>query len=179
VQLWGKWCAWIAYCISFVQFLVLINGSLEGFFGSSRGLWQGDPLSPLLFVFLMEALSCMMSVTLTEGLIEGLQVGNVTISHLFFADDTLILCKACPIQLSHLRSILLLFEAPSGLKANLAKSELILVGNVPHAGSLARILGCRVSTLPAQCLGLLLGTSHKASHIWDGVIEKIDRRLAG
>ena len=90
----GKWCAWIAYCISSMRFSVLINGSPEGFFGSSRGLWQGDPLSPLLFVFVMEALSRMMSVTLTKGLIEGLEVGNVTVSHLLFADDTLILCKA-------------------------------------------------------------------------------------
>uniref|UniRef100_A0A2N9IH31 Reverse transcriptase domain-containing protein n=1 Tax=Fagus sylvatica TaxID=28930 RepID=A0A2N9IH31_FAGSY len=52
-----KWRRWISYCISTVRFSILINGSPEGFFGSSRGIRQGDSLSPLLFVLVMEALT--------------------------------------------------------------------------------------------------------------------------
>jgi hypothetical protein len=72
---------------------ILVNGSPEGFFDSSRGIWQGDPLSLLLFVFVMKALSRMLSAWINDGLLEGFKVGNVTVSHLLFADDTLIFCK--------------------------------------------------------------------------------------
>jgi hypothetical protein len=51
-----KWCSWIARCVSSVCFSVLVNNTPTDFFSNSRGLRQGDPLSPLLFVFLMKAL---------------------------------------------------------------------------------------------------------------------------
>ena len=55
-----RWCRWIHICISIVQVSVLFNGSLADFFGSSRGLRQGDPLSPILFLVMMEVFSKMM-----------------------------------------------------------------------------------------------------------------------
>ena len=55
-----KWCRWIRTCISTAQFSVLFNGSPVDYFGSSRGLRQGDPLSPLLFLVMMEVFSKMM-----------------------------------------------------------------------------------------------------------------------
>jgi hypothetical protein len=173
-----KWCSWIAHCISSVRFLVLVNGSPYGFFSSSRGLRQGDPLSPLLFMFVMEALSRMISAAVNGGLLEGFKVGNADFSHLLFADDTLIFCSAHSSQLCHLRSLFLLFEAVSGLKINLAKSNLIPMGNVVQVEGLADIMGCGIASLPAKYLGLPLGASYKSTHIWDGVIEKIEHRLA-
>ena len=142
-----KWRRWIYACISMVRFSVLVNGSPRGFFSSSRGLRQGDPLSPLLFLLVMEALSRMMDITVKGGVLAGFAVDNsgrneLCISHLFFADDTLILCGADPDQLWHLRGIFFWFQAISGLKINLSKSDLIPVGYVHNVAELAGFLGC-------------------------------------
>ena len=99
-----KWRKWIRYCISTVKFSILINGSPSNFFGSSRGLWQGDPLSPLLFDIVMEALSRMLDVAASAREFSGFSVGStanqsVMVSHLLFADDTLIFCDAEPSQI--------------------------------------------------------------------------------
>jgi len=106
---------------------VLVNGYPNGFFSCSRALKQGDPLSPLFLTFVMEALTRMIFVAVSGGLLEGFIVGNATFSHLLFVDDTLIFYNARPSQLRYLRSFFLLFEVASGLKVNL---ELIHVGNV-------------------------------------------------
>jgi hypothetical protein len=62
-----KWCSWIFFCISTARFSILVNGCSSGFFPSTRGLRQGDPSSPLLFLIVMEALSCMMKRVVDGG----------------------------------------------------------------------------------------------------------------
>ena len=157
-----KWRTWIHYCISTTCFFVLVNGTSKGFFKSSRGLRQGDPLSPLLFVFMMEAFSKMIAGAVAGGFLSGFSVGEATsgsinISHLLFADDTLIFYDAKQEQIRALRAFLLCFEAVSGLKVNLAKYEVVPVGLVPNVESLASILDCKISQLPMKYLGLPAG----------------------
>jgi hypothetical protein len=131
-----KWRQWIYFCISSVRFSILVNGSPCGFFKSSRGIRQGDPLSPMLFVIVMEALSRMIDKAIGAGMISGFAVSrNVNdplfIFHFFFVDNTLIFCEADSDHIAHLRSILIWFEATSGLRVDLGKSELVQVGEVP------------------------------------------------
>ena len=95
----NKWRRWISFCLSTVCFSILINGTPYGFFGSPRGLRQGDPLSPLLFVLVMEAVSRMLDKAVHEGRLLGFNVGasadrSLMVYHLLFADDTLIFCDA-------------------------------------------------------------------------------------
>ena len=95
-----RWRGWIKACITTVRFSIIVNGSPVGFFGSSRGLRQGDPLSPLLFLLIMEVLSRMLKKIEDCGLLRGFLVGpnnfiGVRISHLLFADGTILFCDAC------------------------------------------------------------------------------------
>ena len=68
-----KWRSWIAKCVCTMQFLLLINGSPSGFFGSLRGQKQGDPFSPLFFVVAMEALSKLMEFMQRDFLWGGIE----------------------------------------------------------------------------------------------------------
>jgi hypothetical protein len=177
-----RWCHWMKTCISTVQFSVLVNGSPEGFFGSSRGLHQGDSLSPLLFLLIMEVLSRLLQTMEEAGLIRGFQAGmlggiEVRISHLLFADDTIVFCDAVPEQVFHVWKVLSCFEAITGLRVNLGKSEMVPVGVVDSMQPLANLLCCRIGVLPMLYLGIPLGAQYKALNVWNSVLEKIERRL--
>ena len=122
-----KWRGWIKACVTFVCFSVLVNGSPEGFFRCSRGLRQGDPVSSLLFLLIMEVLSRLLKKTEECNLIRGFHVGDVNvvgvrISHLLFADDTILFCDACREQLLSIRLVLSCFQTFTGLKVNIRKS---------------------------------------------------------
>lgn len=72
----AKWIKWVRFCISTVRFLVLINRNPCGFFPSRRGLRQGDPLSPFLFILAMEGFNNLMQTARNKGLVEGIQGGQ-------------------------------------------------------------------------------------------------------
>ena len=178
-----KWRRWISFCLSTVRFSILINCSPHGFFGSSRGLWQGNPLSPLLFVLVMEAIGKMLDKAILEGRLSGFNVGvsagrSLMVSHLLFADDTLIFCDANIDHMLILHMVLIWFEAVSSLKVNLGKSEPVAVGAVPNMDLLMAVLGCKQGFLPMKYLGLPLGAKFKDKPIWNPILEKMERKLA-
>ncbi|RVW38193.1 LINE-1 reverse transcriptase-like [Vitis vinifera] len=152
----------IEWCISTVKFFVLINGSPSDFFQSSRGLRQGDLLSPYLFVIAMEVFSCLLRRAISGGYLFGWRVRGksgerILILHLLFADDTLVFCEASQDQMTYLSWLLMWFQACSSLRINLEKSELIPVGRVHDIEDLALKLGCKMGGLPSCYLGLPLG----------------------
>ena len=123
---------------------------------------QGDPLSPLLFVLVMEALGRMLDKAIHEGCLSGFRVGNLegrslVVSYLLFADNTLIFCNADLDQLLILRIVLIWFEVGTGLKINLSKSKLVPVGVVHNIELLLSVLGCKQGSFPMKYLGLPFG----------------------
>ena len=130
----------------------------------------------------MEALSCMINRAVDGNYISGSRVAigrgeDMSISHLVYADDTLIFCEVDLNQLKFLSWILMWFEAMTGLKNNLAKSEIIPVGNVSNLVELASELGCKIGSLPTSYLGLPLGAKHKALGVWDSIEERYHKKL--
>lgn len=102
----------------------------------------------------------------------------MVVLHLF-TDDTLIFCKANGEHLRNFRCLFSCFEAVSGLKINLPKSEIIHIGEMDEVENLARISGCRVALLLMKYLGLPFGGTIQVSFYMEWYVEKIERRLAG
>ena len=145
---------------------------------------QGDPLSPLLFLVMMEVFSKMIKRVEGAGLLRGSKAngrrgGRVCVSHLLFADNTILFYDANEEQILHVRMLLLCFQAMTGLKVNTLKSKMVPIGEVPNVHVLVEILSCRIGSLSMTYLGMPLGASHKSPTIWNSIFEKIERKLAG
>ena len=101
------------------------------------------------------------------------------ISHLLFADDTILFCDVSREQLLYIRIVLIFFEVITGLKVNVGKSEIVPVGEVGNLDALARILCCKVGRLPMSYLGMLLGAHFKDASIWNPILKRVEKKLAG
>ncbi|RVW55429.1 putative ribonuclease H protein [Vitis vinifera] len=131
----------------------------------------------------MEALSQLLSSARNGGFISGFKVGGrgregLIVSHLLFVDDTLIFCDVNAKQLQYLSWTFMWFEAISGLKVNLSKSEVIPVGEGIPMETFAPVLGCKIGSLPISYLGLPLGAPYKSTRVWDVVEERFRQRLS-
>ena len=100
----SKWISWIRWCISTIRFSILVNGCSSGFFQSSKGLRQREPLSPYLFILAMELfpISLRGLRRIDDFLVRGRDGVGVEVSHLLFPNITLILGDASKENLEYL-----------------------------------------------------------------------------
>lgn len=101
----NKWMNWIMGCLDHPHFSVMINGSSKGFFPSSRGLRQGDPLSPLLFTLVADGFSALISMAIEKRIIKGFDSSSsgLSVSHLQFVDDTICFVEVSLDQIVNLK----------------------------------------------------------------------------
>jgi hypothetical protein len=123
----------IMQCINSVTFSILINGSPTDSFKPQRDIRQGDPLSPYLFILCAEVLSGIIDKSQKDGLIHGIAIATNAppISHLLYADDNILFCRAKRDEAKTIMHILKIYQEASGQQVNLAKSEMVFSPNIP------------------------------------------------
>lgn len=122
-------------CVSSVSYSYLINGTAQGVVRPSRGIRQGDPLSPYLFILCTEVLSGLCKKAQQQGEVVGVKVARncPAINHLLFADDTMFFSRTDPRSCAALVRILRMYEDASGQFINLDKSAITFSAKTPGA----------------------------------------------
>ena len=126
-----SWVAMIMLCVSTVTYSILINGEPKSFIRPSRGLRQGDPLSPFLFLFCAEGLNALLCKESEDKEIRGLSLcrQGPRITHLFFADGCLLFCRSNVADCPKIQLLLDWYEAALGQQVNKAKTILFFNRN--------------------------------------------------
>lgn len=158
----------------------LVNGIQCGYVHYRRGFRQEDPLSPLLFVLVVDVLSTMFNNTQNSGILHGISLGDRgdKMCHLQFVDDLLVMMTGGWEDLRIINLILYLFEGLSRLKVNFNKICLYSAKkNLEPQVYLARTLHYISDTLSLVYLGVLI-SGGRPRQDWDILIRKIYNRLA-
>lgn len=173
----------IMNCVTSVNYSFLMNGSQFGVLQPGRRLRQGDPLSPYLFICVVESFIALISEAERRGEISGVRVARNTpsITTLCFADETLLFCKATEGEAVALKTRLDLYANVSGQVINYEKSSMTFSRGISQAkrGHIIAILGVAVVAKHEKYLGMpaVLGRSKK--EIFGALRERIWSKIIG
>nr|GEW35765.1 hypothetical protein [Tanacetum cinerariifolium] len=176
-----KWRNWISGRLMNSRASILVNGSPTNEFVMQKGLRQGDPMSPFLFILAMEGLHALISKAKSLGLYKGVNIGcgSMNISHLLYADDVTFVGDWDQSNAYNLISILRCFYLVSGLKININKSKIIGV-NVPKddINNMADVLGCGIEKISMIYLGVPVGGNMKRCENWKPIVQKFVAKMS-
>lgn len=169
-------------CLSTAEMQLIWNGEKGENFLPTRGIRQGDPISPYLFVLVMEKLAHLIQAEVHEGswLPFKLKRQGTTVSHVFFADDLILFAEATSDQAAIIKACLDDFCAASGEKVNEAKSRIFFSNNVCHVRrkEISDFLGFSPTTDLGKYLGVPVQHHRVSKSMYDYVLNRMDTKLS-
>ena len=177
-----NWINLVMKCISSISYSVIINGTTYGNIIPTRGLRQGDPLSPFLFLLCAEGFSAQIHDVAQNNQLHGISIcrGAPKITHLFFAYDSLLFCRANGNECNKLKEILSMYESASGRKINTDKSFIFFNPNTSRElkEEIINIPGSMHDSNHTKYLGLpSIDRSKKL--VFAEIKKKVGKKLAG
>ncbi|KAL5735902.1 hypothetical protein ACOSQ2_030690 [Xanthoceras sorbifolium] len=170
-------------CVSTSKLSFLVNGKSVGEVSPQRGLRQGCPLSPYLFLLCAEALSTLIKGNESNGQSLGMRCcrGSPLVSHLFFADDSIVFCRASVQNCEKLKQILNIYEKASGQRINLQKSNITFSPNVEddRSASILNCLGLANAQAHDKYLGLPTMVGKNKRKTFSDIKERVWRKIRG
>ena len=129
-----RWIGWVMGCVTTPFFSILIKGKPYGNINPSKGIHQGDPLSPYLFLLCVEVLTSLLTTVEHEGRINGVSVCRKVpkISNLMFVDDSLLFCRATQGEVDVINEVLWVYAHSSSQCINMDKSSVYFSSNTPN-----------------------------------------------
>ncbi|XP_048494745.1 uncharacterized protein LOC125494904 [Beta vulgaris subsp. vulgaris] len=173
---------WIMQCVTTVSYSIIVNGEPTSRFYPTCGLRQGDPLSSYLFILVMDVLSRMLTNGIADKSFEGIKISRLgpSVSHLFFADDSLIFFKANPKSCDGVKNIVSEFSRLSGEVINYHKSLIMFSPNTPHNSR--QQMRALINTPVADSLGKYLGANIEVNgrntRLYHPLVEKVEKKLS-
>ena len=173
-----RWCAWIIAILSSTSSKILVNGHTTERVWHRRGLRQGDPLSPLIFVLAMDVLAALFVRADQDGLFGPLEHVGVKFRLSLFADDVALLIKPVDSEVRLALGLFELFGDASGMCVNFAKSTATLIRcDAPAVEEVQPLLPCGIVSFPCTYLGLPLSPTRISKNHLQPYVDKLVRRL--
>ncbi|KAH9719688.1 reverse transcriptase domain-containing protein [Citrus sinensis] len=175
------WVDLVMRCITTASFSVLINGVAKGLIRPQRGLRQGCPLSPYLFILCAEVFSSLLMQAENQNLIHGVRFGNtITVSHLLFADDSLIFTRATIDDCKHLKAIFDCYSMASGQLFNLDKSSMFFSGKTKadQVAAIKEIFQLKVVSRHEKYLGLPSMVGRNKRNFFDDLKLRVKSKIS-
>ncbi|XP_060969479.1 uncharacterized protein LOC133036764 [Cannabis sativa] len=164
-----------------VRYLIISGGQHLGPIAPSRGIRQGDPLSPYLFIICVEGPSSLIRKYETKGWIKGCQVarGAPHITHMFFADDSYLYCRALESEAQRIMTLLEKYELASSLKVNRQKSSIFFSKNtnLSTRDNICSIMGMHEARDDGFYLGLPNIMKHNKNAVLGFLKDKMRKRV--
>lgn len=177
------WRDRVMRCVKSVSYSFTQDGEVFGEVNPQRGIRQGDPISPYLYILCAEGLSSIMRRYEDVGLIHGCSIarGAPAISHLLFADDCYFFFKATGGEATSMKNILTRYEAMSGQAINLQKSAVVFSPNTRDDDrvQVCNILQVREESTPGKYLGLPMFIGRNKSRVFKFLTERVNNKLQG